>query len=40
MLIDSKRVLSPLCLSPERYRELLDRERLLALDIEREGIPA
>lgn len=30
--------ISPLCLSPERFQHLLQRERGLALDIEREGI--
>lgn len=30
--------ISPLVMTPERYRELLDRERLIALEIEQDGI--
>ncbi len=31
--------MSPLALSPQQFNHLLQRERRLALDIEREGIP-
>lgn len=31
--------LSPLVLSPQQFQQLVQRERRLALDIEREGIP-
>ena len=31
--------ISPLCLSPVQFNSLLQRERRLALDIEKEGIP-
>lgn len=36
--IDFALAISPLVRSPEGYRELIDRERLIALDIERDGI--
>jgi len=31
--------ISPLCMSPGKFDELLQRERRLAVDIEKEGIP-
>lgn len=39
ILIETDVDISPLCITPEEFGNLRNRERRIALDIEREGIP-